>query len=122
MTWSDTLKGAVGNLVRESERGGLPDLVNSVLGAEGLQTILAKLMEAGLDQQVASWLDKSRNSIPVTQAQLRTALGAEHVQQIADALGISANAVLDALACYLPVAVEGAGPVLVPDLSAGTRN
>jgi uncharacterized protein YidB (DUF937 family) len=112
MSWSDALKGAVGNLISEAEQKGLPSLVNSVLGAEGLQAILNKLKEEGFDKQVASWLDKNKDNLPITPAQLRAALGDKHVQQIANALGISTNAVLDALSRYLPDAVSEAGPAL----------
>ncbi len=114
MSWSDALKGAVGSLVGEAEQTALPGLVKGVLGAEGLQTILAKLKDAGLGAQVASWLDKNRASLPITPEQLRAALGDEHVQQIAKSLGIPIDAVLDALAKYLPEAAGAAGPAAAP--------
>jgi hypothetical protein len=47
MSWSDAIKDAVGNLVGEAERAALPGLVKKVLGNEGLQSILAKLQDAG---------------------------------------------------------------------------
>ena len=54
MSWSDAIKDAVGNLVGEAEQAALPDLVKKVLGNEGLQSILAKLQNAGLQAQVSS--------------------------------------------------------------------
>jgi uncharacterized protein YidB (DUF937 family) len=111
MSWSDALKGVVGNLVGEAEASGL---VKSVFGAEGLQTILAKLKDAGLGAQVASWLDKNRDNLPITPEQLRAALGDEHVQQIAKSLGLPMDAVLDALAKYLPQAANSAGATTPP--------
>ena len=53
MSWSDAIKDAVGNLVGEAEQSALPDLVKKVLGNEGLQSILAKLQDAGLQAQVS---------------------------------------------------------------------
>ncbi len=116
MSWSDTLKGAIGNLVGEAEQAALPGLVKGVLGAEGLQTILAKLKDSGFGAQVASWLDKNKDNLPITPQQIRTALGDQHVQQIAKSLGIPIDSVLDALAKYLPQAVNAAGPA-APSIS-----
>jgi uncharacterized protein YidB (DUF937 family) len=110
MSWSDALKGAVGNLVGEAEQGGLPALIKNVLGEEGLQSVLAKLKQGGLGPQVASWLDKNRDNLPVTPEQIRAALGDQHVQQIAKSLGIPIDTVVDALAKYLPAAVNEAAP------------
>ena len=110
MSWSDALKGAVGNLVGEAEQAALPGLMKKVMGDEGLQSMLAKLKDAGFAAQVQSWLDKNKDNLPITPEQLRTALGDEHVQQIAKSLGIPIDSVLDALAKYLPQPLNAAGP------------
>ena len=96
MSWSDTLKGAVGNLVGEAEQAALPELMKKVMGEEGLQSVLAKLQSAGLAAQVQSWLDKNKDNLPITADQIRKALGDEHVQQIAKSLGIPMDKVLEA--------------------------
>jgi uncharacterized protein YidB (DUF937 family) len=106
MSWTDTLKGLVGN----AEQTALPQLFEGALGAEGMQTILAKLQDGGLASQVSSWLDKNRDNLPITADQLRAALGDEHVQRIASSLGIPVDTVLQALAQYLPQAVSAAAP------------
>jgi uncharacterized protein YidB (DUF937 family) len=110
MSWSDALKGAVGNLVGQAEQAALPDLLKNVLGTEGLQTILSKLQGAGFDSQVASWVDKNKSNLPISADQIRTALGDEHVQQIAKSLGIPVDAILAALAEKLPEIANAAGP------------
>jgi uncharacterized protein YidB (DUF937 family) len=114
MSWSDALKGAVGNLVGEAEQAALPGLMKKVMGDEGLQSMLAKLKDAGFAAQVQSWLDKNKDNLPITPEQLRTALGDQHVQQIAKSLGIPMDKVLDALAKFLPAAVNAAGPAVAP--------
>jgi uncharacterized protein YidB (DUF937 family) len=114
MGWSDGLKGAIGDLVGKAEQAGLPALINEVMGAEGLQTILAKLKSGGLGAQVASWLDKNKDNLPVSADQIRKALGDSHVQQIAKQLGIPMDTVTAALAKYLPEAVNAAGPAAAP--------
>lgn len=105
---SFSLKGTIGDLFGKAEAGALPELIKSLLGAEGLQTILGKLEEAGLGRQVASWLDQTKTSLPITADQIRAALGDAHVQQIARSIGIPVDAVLEALAKYLPEVAEGA--------------
>jgi uncharacterized protein YidB (DUF937 family) len=104
MSWSDTLKGIVG----ESEQAAMPGLVEKILGPERIQSILAKLNDAGFQTQVQSWLDKNKDSLPITADQVRKALGDEHVQQIAKTLGIPMDKVFELLAKYLPQAAIAA--------------
>lgn len=114
MSWSDALKGAIGNIAGEAEQAALPGLMQNFLGAEGLQALIAKLEAAGLGGIVQSWFDKNKDSLPVTADQLRKALGDEHVQQIAKTLGIPVDAILNALAEWLPKAAEAAGSAADP--------
>ncbi|HML29944.1 MAG TPA: YidB family protein [Hyphomicrobium sp.] len=122
MTWSDALKGVVGNLVGQAEQAALPDLIKSVLGNEGLQTILTKLQSAGFGAQVQSWFDKNKDSLPITPEQLKTALGDEHVQQIAKSLGIPVDAILATLAEKLPQIADAAGPAANPSAPANASS
>ncbi len=118
MTWSDALKGVVGNLVGQAEQAALPDVLKGILGNEGLQTILTKLQGAGFGDQVQSWFDKNKGNLPITPDQIKTALGDEHVQQIAKSLGIPVDAILAALAEKLPEIANAAGPAANPEASA----
>jgi len=102
MSWSDALK----NLVGEAEQSALPEIMKKVLGDEGLQTMLAKLKDAGFQTQVQSWLDKNRDNLPIRAEQVRKALGDEHVQQLAKSLGIPMDQVLEVLAKFLPTAAS----------------
>ena len=117
MSWSDALKGAVGNLVGQAEQAALPGLMKSVLGTEGLQSILAKLQDAGLDAQVASWVDKNKANLPISVDQIRAALGDDHVQQLAKSLGIPVDSILAVLAEKLPEIANAAGPAANPSAS-----
>jgi uncharacterized protein YidB (DUF937 family) len=110
MSWSDTLKGLVG----EAEQAAMPGLVEKILGPERVQAILAKLNDAGFQAQVQSWLDKNKDNLPITADQVRKALGDEHVQQIAKSLGIPMDKVLELLAKYLPQAAAAASPLPPP--------
>jgi uncharacterized protein YidB (DUF937 family) len=110
MSWTDAVKGLIG----QAEQAAVPELINRFMGPEGLQTVLAKLKDAGFAAQVSSWLDKNKANLPITPEQLQAALGDQHVQQIAKSLGIPLDTVLDALAKYLPEAVSAAGPAAAP--------
>ncbi len=114
MSWSDTLKEAVGNVVGEAKQTVWPELMKKVLGDEGLQTMLVKLKDAGFQAQVQSWLDKNKDNLPITADQVRKALGDQHVQQIAKSLGIPMDQVLDALAKFLPAVASAARPAVAP--------
>lgn len=114
MSWSDTLKSAVGNLVGQAEQQAVPEMIKTALGAEGLQALVAKLRDAGLGNEVASWLDNTRNNLPITPEQIRNALGDAHVQQLARSLGIPVDTILSALADYLPQAVGAGTPAAPP--------
>jgi uncharacterized protein YidB (DUF937 family) len=118
MSWSDALKGAVGNMLGQAEQAALPGLLKNVLGAEGLQTILAKLQDAGLGAEVSSWIDKNKGNLPITADQIRAALGDEHVQQLAKSLGIPVDAILAVLAEKLPEIANAAGPAAAPAAKA----
>jgi len=122
MGWSDTLKETVGNIVGQAEQGNLPGLVKGVLGEEGLQTVLTKLKDAGLGSQVASWLDKNKDNLPITVDQLRAALGDQHVQQLAKSLRLPVDAVLAALAQHLPQVATAAGPAGAPTSTASSSH
>ena len=110
MSWSDTLKGIVG----EAEQAAMPGLMEKILGPERVQSILAKLNDAGFQTQVQSWLDKNKDNLPITADQVRKALGDEHVQQIAKTLGIPMDKVFELLAEYLPQAAIAASRVPPP--------
>ena len=74
-----------------------------------LQGLVDHLRQGGLDQQVQSWLSNGAN-LPVTADQLRSALGDEHVRQLAQQAGLPVDKLLDLLSRHLPEAVDQASP------------
>ena len=99
-----------------AQRGGIQGVLGQAFqGAGGYDGILAKLKQAGLGDQVASWLGPNSN-LPVTAAQIEAALGDQHLQQLAASMGIPLNQVAAVLAQHLPAAVDQASPngVIVP--------
>ncbi|WP_349644774.1 YidB family protein [Bradyrhizobium sp. U87765 SZCCT0134] len=105
---SPALKGILGQL----EASVLPAVLGEVLGSGGqggLSTILAKLQQAGLGDQVKSWLGNGQN-LPISADQLKQVLDSDQVKQLAARFGIPMDQVLDALAKQLPHVVDQASP------------
>ena len=100
------LKGVVGQVVAAEA----PALISAVLAKTNLgdlQGLVAKLQQGGLNDQVQSWLGNGTN-LPVTADQIRSALGNQQVQQLAQHLGLPVDAALKLLAEHLPAAVDQA--------------
>ena len=105
---SPAFKGVLGQL----EASVLPAILNEVLGGNGqggLSAILARLQQAGLGDQVKSWLGNGEN-LPISADQLKQVLNSDQVKQLAARFGIPIDQVLDALAKQLPTTVDHASP------------
>ena len=106
-TVSNALKGALGQ-----DQEGMPALITAALAQTnlgGLQGLVAKLQQGGLQDQVQSWLGSGSN-LPVTPGQIQAALGNEHVRQLAERFGLPVDGALQLLAQHLPTAVDKASP------------
>ena len=105
---SPAFKGALGQL------GGavLPVVLSEVLGngnQGGLSAIVAKLQQAGLGDQVKSWIGNGQN-LPITAEQLQQALGSDTAKQLAARFNIPLDQLGPVLAQLLPKAVDNASP------------
>ena len=83
----------------ELEAGVVPAVLGEVLGnggQGGLAAIVARLEQAGLGDQVKSWIGNGEN-LPISAHQLQEVLGNETVRQLATRFGIPA----DQFASYL---------------------
>src|SRR5882672_6761339 len=90
----------------------LPAVLGEVLGTGsqgGLNAIVAKLEQAGLGEQVKSWIGTGQN-LPITADQLRQVLGNDTVKQLAAKYNIPVDQIAELLAHQLPVAVDHASP------------
>jgi uncharacterized protein YidB (DUF937 family) len=106
---SPALKGVLGQL----EGAVLPVVLSEVLGASGgqggLTAIVAKLQQAGLGDQVKSWIGNGQN-LPITAEQLQQVLGSDTVRQLAARYNIPVDQITQILAQQLPRAVDHASP------------
>jgi uncharacterized protein YidB (DUF937 family) len=90
----------------------LPTVLSEVLGTGnqgGLNTIVAKLQQAGLGNQVNSWLGNGQN-LPITADQIKQVLGSDVVRQLAAKYNIPVDQISEVLANQLPKAVDQASP------------
>lgn len=106
----DQLEGQLGNLIaqHQDQLGGL--FQQALAGAGGYQGVLDKLNQAGLGQQVQSWLATNGKNLPVTPAQIEAALGNDQLQQLAKSFGVPVDQISTVLAQHLPTAVDQASP------------
>ena len=90
----------------------LPVVMSEVMGTGsqgGLNAIVAKLQQAGLGDQVKSWIGTGAN-LPITADQLRQVLGNDTVKQLAAKYGIPVDQLSEILAHQLPPTVDHASP------------
>ena len=90
----------------------LPAVLGEVLGTGnqgGLNAIVAKLQQAGLGNQVNSWLGNGQN-LPITADQIKQVLGSDVVRQLAAKYNIPVDQISEVLAHQLPIAVDHASP------------
>jgi uncharacterized protein YidB (DUF937 family) len=105
---SPAFKGALGQL----EAAVVPVVLSEVLGngsQGGLNAIVAKLQQAGLGDQVKSWIGNGQN-LPITAEQLQQILGSDTVKQLAARFNIPVDQLAKVLAQQLPAAVDHASP------------
>ena len=105
---SPAFKSALGQL----ESAVLPVVLGEVLGTGsqgGLNAIVAKLQQAGLGEQVKSWLGNGQN-LPITADQIKQVLGSDAVKQLAARFNIPVDQITQILAQQLPAAVDRASP------------
>jgi uncharacterized protein YidB (DUF937 family) len=106
---SDAFKGMLGQL----ESAVIPVVLSEVLGnggqGGGLSAIVAKLQQAGLGDQVKSWIGTGQN-LPIDPAALQEIFGHGQLGQIAQQLGISHEEASTGVAQMLPQVVDRMSP------------
>ena len=114
MSAFDQFGGTLGNILSGmgGEQAGLVGGVLEMLGkgeGGGLAGLVQAFQAKGLGNIVSSWVSTGAN-LPISAGQIREALGAERVQQLAQRIGLSPEAVGSKLAEILPTAVDKLTP------------
>lgn len=100
MSLFESLKENAGGLIGSEAHAALTGaLAASPLG--DVSGLLDKLHDGGLDEAVDAWTTGGEHA-PVSADQLREALGDEHVEHLAAAMGVSSDDLLKGLAEHLP--------------------
>lgn len=111
----DSVVGALGG-AQGGAGGGHAALINAVIAmlghggpAGGLAGLIEKFQQAGLGEQVGSWVSTGQN-LPVSADQIGGALGPDLLSQIAAQLGLSHGEAAGQLSHVLPQVVDKLTP------------
>jgi uncharacterized protein YidB (DUF937 family) len=96
--------GAGGNMITT-----ILGLLNSPELGGSLTGLIAKFSQAGLKEQVASWVSTGEN-LPVSGEQIQAVLGSSFVQNFAEKLGIQSDDAAAKLATALPQVIDKLTP------------
>ena len=94
------------------QQGGLVQgLINMVNSPEigGLEGVVQKFKDGGLAAAVGSWISTGEN-MQVSAEQIQSVLGNEHIQQIADKMGIDTQQASANIAEVLPQLIDQLTP------------
>lgn len=75
----------------------------------GIEGLLGQLQQAGLGDQVASWVGNGENQ-PISGEHVQAALGEDQVQQLAAQTGLSQEQTSSGLAALLPQVIDKLSP------------
>jgi uncharacterized protein YidB (DUF937 family) len=106
------VKGVMGGQAQQGGGDMMSNLVMGVLqngfqgGAGGL---LKQLTQAGLGEQVQSWLSQGAN-MPVSPEQLQNAIGNDQIMGMAQQFGVSPDMLSNAMSQFLPGIIDKLSP------------
>jgi uncharacterized protein YidB (DUF937 family) len=112
------LDGLMGSLMGGQQQGGDNPLLQIAMqmlankgegGAGGLGGLMSSLQNAGLGDQLKSWISTGEN-MPISGDQLSQALGSDKIRDIAGQLGMSHGEVSGGLADMLPQLIDKLSP------------
>lgn len=106
----DDFGGTFKGLLGQVNARAIPDLLEPVLNKSsvgGLQGLVNRLETQGFADRVQDWAHHGQSS-PISAGEVRSALKAEEVGQIARAVGLTPESTLSLLADNLPAAVDAA--------------
>jgi uncharacterized protein YidB (DUF937 family) len=111
MGFLDKIGGALQGVLNQAQTAAPGMIASALAGSKfgDLQGLVGQLQQGGLDQQVKSWLGSGAN-LPVTNEQIRAALGNEQVRHLAEQFGLPVDQTLNFLSEHLPTVVDQASP------------
>ena len=95
----------IGSGAAAADPASVAGLTGAIQQAGGLDTLVGKLRQGGLENEVDSWISTGAND-PVDPDRLGQALGDDTVQQLSSGTGINAGTLLPILAMFLPQIID----------------
>ncbi|HEY6094194.1 MAG TPA: YidB family protein [Gallionellaceae bacterium] len=95
-----------------SSHGGMLEAVMTIINSPqigGIQGLITLFQNKGLGDAMASWISTGQN-LPISAEQIQHVLGNEHVQAVAQKLGISSTDAAQGLATMLPQIIDHLTP------------
>ncbi|RPD98905.1 DUF937 domain-containing protein [Candidatus Pantoea deserta] len=105
----DQLVGALGNGNGRNTLGELEAVWHWVQEQGGVEALLQKFQQGGLGEILASWIGNGGNQ-SVSGGELKSALGEEALQSLAQKLGTDVNGASGTLAELLPQLIDRLSP------------
>ena len=114
MSLFDQLAGQVlgsgASTPQSTASGGLMNVVSSLIASNGgVDGLLQKFKDCGLQDHVASWIGTGENR-PITGGDVKAALGDDAVQQAAQTAGVAPEHAATGLAQLLPQIINQLSP------------
>lgn len=88
-----------------ADPAALAGLTDAIQRSGGLDGLVGKLRQGGLEHEVDSWISTGAND-PVDPQRLGQALGPDTVQELSSGSGINAGTLLPILAMFLPQIID----------------
>ena len=111
MSLFDSVMGAVSGHVQQ--QGGMASVLGGLLAnngeAGGLDGLLEKFKQAGMADQVNSWIGNGQN-LPISAEQISQILGSDVVRTVAAKLGIDPDQAAQQLSALLPGLIDKLTP------------
>ena len=110
MGFLDGIAGEVlGKVLNNNSQDGLSGIISMasslIENSGGLSSLVQKFQDAGLDEQVASWISSNSN-LPINANQIVSALGENTIGDLASKFNLSNREVSGGLASMLPKVID----------------
>lgn len=103
------IQDILGTLGGQAGQQGAMEQIQRLFGGNGIQGIVSQLTDAGLGQQVQSWIGMGENK-PVSGSQLQQAMDPSALRQMAQQAGLQPGQISDHVAKVLPQLIDQATP------------
>ena len=103
---SGALAGAI---AREGQPGGMGSLVEIIGQMGGLNAVMDRLREGGMDDQIGTWISQGANQ-HISPDRIRAILGDGMIARAAQGMGMTPERISEILAEQLPVLIDRMTP------------